>query len=151
MTSANDVPAAKLIEKLAIKLNSYESIKPPEWANFVKTGTHREKAPVRNDWWQVRVAAMLRKVYLKGPIGVERLAAEYGGKSDHGSAPFHAVRGSRKIAREVVKQLEGSKLVKKDRGKGRIVTADGQSLVDNTSHELLKELAVENPELTKYL
>lgn len=151
MTSANDVPAAKLIEKLAMKLSSYESIKPPEWANFVKTGTHREKAPMRNDWWQVRVAAVLRKVYLKGPIGVERLAAEYGGRSDHGSAPFHAVRGSRKIAREVIRQLEGSKLVKKDRGKGRIVTADGQSLVDNTSHELLKELAVENPELTKYL
>jgi len=151
MTSANDVPAAKLIERLAAKLGSYEAIKPPEWANFVKTGAHREKAPVRNDWWQVRVAAVLRKVYLKGPIGIERLAAEYGGKSDHGSAPFHAVRGSRKIAREVVRQLENSKLVKKDRGKGRIVTPDGQSLVDNASHELLKELAVENPELSKYL
>lgn len=151
MTSAYDVPATKLIDKLAGKLSTYETIKPPEWANFVKTGTHREKAPVRNDWWQVRVAAVLRKVYIKGPIGVERLAAEYGGKSDYGSAPSHAVRGSRKLAREVVKQLESSKLVKKDRGKGRSVTKEGQSLIDNTSHELLKELAVNNPELTKYL
>jgi small subunit ribosomal protein S19e len=151
MTTANDVPATKLIERLAKKLSSYESIRPPEWAIFVKTGTHREKAPVRDDWWQVRVAAVLRKVYLKGPIGIERLAAEYGGKSDHGSAPYHAVRGSRKIAREVLRQLESSKLVRKDRGKGRVVTPEGQSLVDNTSHELLKELAVENPELSKYL
>lgn len=151
MTTAYDVPATPLIEKLASKLTSYEAIKPPEWAMFVKTGTHREKAPVRNDWWQFRVAAVLRKVYLTGPIGVERLSAEYGGRCDHGSAPFHAVRGSRKIAREVVKQLEGAKLVKKDRGRGRTVTSDGQSLVDNTSHELLKELAVQNPELTKYL
>lgn len=151
MTTAYDVPATKLIERLAAKLRSYDSIKPPEWAKFVKTGTHREKAPVRDDWWHIRAAAVLRKVYMKGPIGIERLAAEYGGKSDHGSAPFHAVKGSRKIAREVIRQLESSKLVKKDRGKGRVVTADGQSLVDNTSHELLKELAVENPDLAKYL
>jgi len=151
MTSAYDVPATPLIERLATKLSSYESIKPPEWAKFVKTGMHREKAPIRSDWWQIRVAAVLRKVYINGPIGVERLSAEYGGKCDYGSAPSHAVRGSRKVAREVVQQLETSKLVKKDRGKGRTVTTDGQSLVDNTSHELLKELAVENPELTKYL
>ncbi|MDH4123541.1 MAG: 30S ribosomal protein S19e [Thermoplasmata archaeon] len=151
MTTAFDVPAGLLIDRLASKLGDYESIKPPEWALFAKTGTHREKAPVRDDWWHVRAAAMMRKIYVKGSMGIERMSAEYGGRRDRGSAPYHAVRGSRKIAREVMKQLENSKLVKKDRGKGRTLTGEGQSLVDNTSHEILKELSVDNPELTKYL
>jgi small subunit ribosomal protein S19e len=151
MTTAYDVPAILLIERLATKLSTVETIKPPEWAMFVKTGSHREKGPVRNDWWTIRAAAVLRKVYLKGPIGVERLSAEYGGRCDHGSAPYHAVRGSRAIARNVVKQLEASKLIKVERGRGRSITSTGQALIDNTSHEVLKELAVNNPELTKYL
>ena len=151
MTTANDVPANLLIERLATKLTTFEAVKQPDWAKFVKTGTHREKAPTRADWWQVRAAAVLRKVYIMGPIGVERLAAEYGGRCDHGSAPYHAVRGSRQIARTVIKQLEASKLIRTERGRGRLISNSGQSLVDNTSHEVLKELAVSNPELTKYL
>ena len=151
MTTAYDVPAMLLIERLATKLSTVETIKQPEWAMFVKTGTHREKGPARNDWWTIRAAAVLRKIYMKGPIGVERLSAEYGGRCDHGSAPYHAVRGSRAIARNVVKQLEASKLIKIERGRGRSLTSTGQALIDNTSHEVLKELAVNNPELTKYL
>jgi small subunit ribosomal protein S19e len=151
MTTANDVPANLLIERLASKLSSVEAIKQPDWAKFAKTGSHREKGPARNDWWIIRVAAVLRKVYLNGPIGVERLSAEYGGRCDHGSAPYHAVRGSRAVARAVVKQLEAGKLIKIERGRGRSVTSTGQALIDNTSHEVLKELAVNNPELTKYL
>lgn len=61
------------------------------------------------------------------------------------------MRGSRAIARNVVKQLESSKLIKAERGRGRSITSTGQALIDNTSHEVLKELAVNNPELTKYL
>lgn len=151
MTTAYDVPANLLIERLASKLSSVEAIKQPDWAKFAKTGSHREKGPARNDWWIIRVAAVLRKVYLNGPIGVERLSAEYGGRCDHGSAPYHAVRGSRAVARAVVKQLEAGKLIKIERGRGRSVTSTGQALIDNTSHEVLKELAVNNPELTKYL
>ena len=151
MTTAYDVPAILLIERLATKLSTVETIKQPEWAMFVKTGPHREKGPARNDWWTIRAAAVLRKIYMKGPIGVERLSAEYGGRCDHGSAPYHAVRGSRAIARNVVKQLEASKLIKIERGRGRSITSTGQALIDNTSHEVLKELAVNNPELTKYL
>ena len=151
MTTVYDVPADRFIDELASKLAEFEAIAAPEWAQFAKTGVHREKAPIRSDWWQVRAAAMLRKVYMKGPIGIERLAAEYGGRSDRGSAPYRAVRGSRSVAREILKQLEKSKLIKKERGVGRSITPAGQALVDNTSHELLKELSVERPELSKYL
>lgn len=151
MTTVYDVPAIQLIERLAMKLADFKAVTPPEWASFIKTGVHREKAPLRKDWWQVRTAAMLRKIYIKGPIGIERLAAEYGGKIDRGSAPYHAVRGSRSVAREILKQLEKSNLVKKERGVGRSVTPTGRSLLDNTSHEILKELVIDRPELTKFL
>lgn len=132
MTTVYDVPAIQLIERLAMKLADFKAVTPPEWASFIKTGVHREKAPLRKDWWQVRTAAMLRKIYIKGPIGIERLAAEYGGKIDRGSAPYHAVRGSRSVAREILKQLEKSNLVKKERGVGRSITPTGRSLLDNT-------------------
>jgi len=151
MTTIFDVPADRLIERLATKLTGYDGITPPEWASFVKTGTHRERAPVREDWWHVRAAAVLRKVYIKGPIGIERLAAEYGGRSDRGSSPYHAVRGSRALIREMLQQLEKSTLVKKERGIGRSITDTGRSLVDNTSHEILKEMSSEDPRLSKYL
>ena len=151
MATAFDVPAEKLIPKLAEELKKVETIAPPDWAAFVKTGRHKEKSPVSNDWWHVRTAAVLRKIYVEGPVGTTHLAAMFGGKADRGSKPNKAVRGSRSISRMTVQQLEKSQLVKKEKDGGRTVTGKGRKLIDNTSTQLLKELAAENPELTKYL
>jgi small subunit ribosomal protein S19e len=151
MATAYDVPAEKLIPRIAEELKKVDTIKPPEWAAFVKTGRHREKSPIEEGWWFVRSAAVLRKIYVDGPIGTTRLAAAFGGKADKGSKPNKAVRGSRSIARAVVQQLEKSQLIQKDRDGGRTATGKGRKLVDNLSTQLLKELAADNPELTKYL
>ena len=51
MTTAYDVPAELLIRKTADKLMKLENCKAPEWAPFVKTGIHKEKAPLEKDWW----------------------------------------------------------------------------------------------------
>jgi small subunit ribosomal protein S19e len=151
MATAYDVPAEKLIPRIAEELKKMETIKPPEWAAFVKTGRHREKSPIDEGWWYVRSAAVLRKIYVEGPIGTTRLAASFGGKADRGSKPDKAVRGSRSISRISVQQLEKSQLVQKERDGGRVVTGKGRKLIDNLSTQVLKELAAENPELTKYL
>jgi len=151
MATAFDVPADKLIPKLAEELKKIETIAPPDWAGVVKTGRHREKSPVEGDWWHTRSAAVLRKIYIQGPIGTTRLAAEYGGKSDRGSKPNKAVRGSRSISRITVQQLEKSQLIQKQKDGGRVVTAKGRKLVDNLSTQILKDMAAGNPELTKYL
>lgn len=151
MATAFEVPANKLIPRLAEELRKIESIKPPEWAPYVKTGRHREKSPVNDAWWYIRSAAMLRKIYVAGPIGSTRLAAEYGGKADRGSKPNKAVRGSRAISRQTVQQLEKSQLVQKSKDGGRVVSAKGRKLVDSLSTQILKEMAAQNPELTKYL
>ena len=151
MATAYDVPAEKLIPRIAEELKKIDTIKAPEWAAFVKTGRHREKSPIDEGWWYTRSAAVLRKIYIEGPIGSTRLAAAFGGKSDRGSKPDKAVRGSRSIARLTVQQLEKSQLIQKEKDGGRVVTGKGRKLVDNLSTQLLKELAAANPELTKYL
>ena len=150
MTTPYDVPPNDLISKLALTLKQDPVLTPPEWANFVKTGVHKEKAPTDPDWWFVRSAATLRKIYLNGPIGTERLASEFGGRRDRGSAPYHARTGSRSIARKCIQALEKGGYLAKSGKKGRIVSPKGRSLLDKLSHEVLLELGKGNKELLKY-
>lgn len=151
MTTIYDVPAEKLIDAAARRLQELPEIKPPEWAFFVKTGVHREKPPVRKDWWHVRSAALLRKVYMLGPIGTERLAAEFGGNRDGGSAPKHPKKGSRNVVRKSLQQLKAAGLVADEpKNRGKVITPKGQSFLDNTAHDVMKELAAQRPELGKY-
>lgn len=139
MVTVYDVPPEKLIAKAAAQLRTIETIKVPDWAEFVKTGRHTEKAPVQNDWWYTRSASVLRKVFLKGPIGTSRLAGEYGGFADRGSKPNRAVKGSRAIARRCLIQLEQAGLISKDQKNGRIITAKGQALLDAAAKQAYDE------------
>ena len=88
MTTPYDVPASQFIEKLAKYLReNVDDVQPPAWASMVKTGTHVEKQPQNPNWWYIRSASILRKVYVHGPIGLERLRADYGGRKDFGVKP----------------------------------------------------------------
>ncbi len=151
MTHPTDVPTATLLPRLAAELKSRNAVVPPPWAAFVKTGVHKQRAPVDPDWWYLRSASVLRKVYLKRAVGVSRLSAEYGGRKDRGSAPYHARTGSRAVLREIVQQLEKAGLLKPYEGRGRRVTPAGQKLLDGVSREILTALAASRPELAKYL
>lgn len=140
MVTVYDVPAEKLILKAAEKLKGDDNITPPEWAEYVRTGRHTEKAPVQDDWWFTRSASILRKLYIKGPMGTSRLAAEYGGYADRGSKPNRAVKGSRNIVRKCMIQLEAAGLLISVEKKGRTISPAGQSLLDNAAKEVYDEL-----------
>ena len=140
MVTVYDVPAEKLILKTAEKLKGNENIVPPEWAEYAKTGRHTEKAPVQEDWWFTRSASILRKLYVKGPMGSSRLAAEYGGFADKGSMPNRAVKGSRNIARKCMMQLEAAGLLVSKEKQGRSISPAGQSLLDNAAKEVYDEM-----------
>jgi len=140
MVTVYDVPAERLILKAAEKLKENEAIVPPEWAEFAKTGRHTEKAPVQEDWWFTRSASILRKLYVKGPMGSSRLAAEYGGFADRGSKPNKAVKGSRSIARKCMMQLEGAGYLSKKDKEGRTISPSGMSLLDNAAKEVFDEM-----------
>jgi len=146
-----DVPPAILIERLAKYLkDNVDAVRPPEWALYVKTGVHKERPPQNSDWWYIRCASLLRKVYVKGPIGVEHLRAEYGGRKDRGVKPEHTRKGSGAIIRKALQQLEEAGLVETVKGEGRIVTPKGRSLLDSLSAEIKRELEKNIPELRKY-
>ncbi len=151
MVHAFDVPASALLPRVAAELKTRQLVNPPPWSAFVKTGVSRQQAPTQTDWWYLRSASVLRKIYLKGPTGVERLAAEYRGKRDRGSAPYHARSGSRSILREIVQQLQGAGLIKPYKNRGRQVSPTGLKLLDAASRTALTELAQGRPELAKYL
>ena len=74
MTTFYDVPADLLNPVLAGKLSEIDAISRPQWADYVKTGVHRERPPTQENWWELRCAALLRKVGREGPIGVNALA-----------------------------------------------------------------------------
>ncbi len=151
MTTVYDVPAQRLIDRIASELEAEDAIEAPEWAPFVRTGAHKERPPEQQDWWFTRTAAVLRKVYLEGPIGTERLSRLFGGKRRTGSSPHHSVKGSRSIIRTVLQQLEeAGHLEQSQDPAGRQVTPEGQSFLDNAAHDVQQDLADERPELAKY-
>ena len=150
MTTAFDVPKDRLISEIAAALKKDGRINVPDWASFVKTGVHREMPPEDPDWWYIRMAAVLRKTYVNGPIGISRLTAEYGGSRDRGAKPNRARKGSGSIARHCVQELESMGYLQKDKNRGRVVTPVGRSFVDNTANKVAISLKDKIPALEKY-
>lgn len=151
MVTPYDVPASKLIEKLAKYLKeNVDAVAPPAWASMAKTGSHVEKEPYDPDWWFTRCASVLRKIYVHGPLGAEKLRADFGGGKRHGSMPAHAAKAGGSPVRKALQQLETAGFVETVKPKGRKVTKEGRKLLQELSDELCTELVKEIPELAKY-
>ena len=151
MPTLYDVPASILIERLSRYLReNVDEIIPPPWASFVKTGSHATRSPQDPDWWFTRCASLLRKIYVKGPVGISRLCLEYGGRIDRGARPEHARKGSGAIIRKALQQLEAAGFVEILRKRGRVVSKEGRQLLDRLAAETKKELEKKHPELEKY-
>ncbi len=63
-------------------------------------------APLDADWLYIRAAALARKVYLRGHLGVGTLQHIYGGKQRFGVRRNHHETSSGKIIRYCLQQLE---------------------------------------------
>ncbi len=139
MVTVRDVNQGKFVEALAEKLKKMENLKMPEWAKFVKTGSHVERPPQQKDWWYLRAASILRVIYLNGPVGVERLRSYYGGRKNLGHQPHHFRKAGGKIIRYLIQKLEEEGFVKKnEKGKkGRVITPKGQKFLDSVAKELV--------------
>ncbi|MEM7819053.1 MAG: 30S ribosomal protein S19e [Candidatus Aenigmatarchaeota archaeon] len=137
MVTVRDVEAQKLIEKLKEELKKFEEIKPPAWSFFVKSGVHKERPPEQEDFWFIRAASILRRLYLNGPVGVERLRTYYGGRKQRGTRPARFRKASGNIIRKILQQLEKAGLVEKDK-KGRKLSRKGISFLDRIAYEVKK-------------
>lgn len=125
-------------------------MQPPPWAPLIKTSVHAQNQPEDPDWWFTRTASILRKTYVKGPIGLQHLRAEYGGRKSFGVRRQHTRKGGGANIRKIFQQLEAAGLVENVKGKGRIITKEGRRLLDHTAAEVKEDLEKKQPELKKY-
>jgi small subunit ribosomal protein S19e len=140
LTTVNDVQARTLIEEIAKDLKDNKKVKAPEFAAYVKTGSHTERAPVREDWWYVRMASILRKTYIEGHVTVNALRNYYGGKKRRGVRPPIFRQAGGKIIRTCMQDLEKLGFIKiSENKKGRIITPNGQKYIDKIAAKIYKE------------
>jgi small subunit ribosomal protein S19e len=149
---AQNVPADKLISAIAEYLKEeVREVSPPTWSLYSKTGIHVDRVPTQTDFWYIRCASLLRRLYIDGPVGTERLRSVYGGRTQKGMINEHFFKAGASAIRKPLQQLEGAGLVTKVGKDGRILTNKGISLVDRIAYKLLKDLQKDMPELNKYL
>jgi len=138
MAKIQDVESQQLIIKAAEELQKMEEFKPPEWAGFVKTGVHKQRPPAQPDWWWIRSASILRKIYLNQKVGVSKLRKVYGGRKNRGHKPEHKRLASGSIIRKILQQHEKAGFVKSEKGKGRSITPKGQKFLDGIAKSIKK-------------
>merc|ERR1711988_463739 len=147
-----DVPCNDFIQAYADFLKKSNKITPPAWVDLVKTGHYHELSPYDEDWFYVRAAAIVRKLYVRPQLGVGRLADIFGGKERNGSARKHHAHDSKSVIRACMKSLEKAGILMRlndkrnrnyvDRPSGeskhfcRVVTPEGQKAINHIAGEV---------------
>ncbi|MFH1326696.1 MAG: 40S ribosomal protein S19 [archaeon] len=126
-------------KKLAEALKKIPEFKAPEWSQFVKSSPSKERPIDEPDFWHKRAASILRQIYKKGIVGVNRLRTKYGSKKNRGYAPEEFRRASGKIIRTILQQSDAvgfteiAKTIKgvRERKPGRQLTAKGKQFLES--------------------
>jgi small subunit ribosomal protein S19e len=130
----------KLIANLASRLKTeFTEIKPPAWSAFVKTKPAGLEPPKSKEWWYIRAASLMRKMALRGAMGVKDFRLEYGGKRMSKSRPERFRMASGGHIRRILRQLENAKLVQKSPHGGRSLTKRGRELVLSVAQDELSK------------
>lgn len=124
--------------KLAEALKKVPEFKEPEWAQFVKSGAAKERPIDDPNFWHKRAASILRQIYKKGVVGINRLRTRYGSRKNRGMRPEKFRRGSGKIIRTILQQSDAAGLTKitktikgiKSKKSGRELTQRGKSFME---------------------
>ena len=124
--------------KLAEALKQLPEFKEPEWAQFVKSGPSKERPIDEPDFWYKRAASILRQIYKKNIVGVNRLRTKYGSKKNRGMKPEKFMRASGKIIRTILQQSDKAGLTEiakdikdvKSKKPGRQLTEKGKAFLE---------------------
>ncbi|NCN51698.1 40S ribosomal protein S19 [archaeon] len=138
MTSVFEIDAQEYNLKLAEALKKVSEFKEPEWAKIVKSGPSKERPIDDLDFWYKRSASVLRQVYKKKIVGVNRLRTKYGSKKNRGMRPEEFRKAGGKIIRTILQQAdkagftEIAKDIKDVRSKkpGRQLTKKGKDFLE---------------------
>ena len=130
--TVKDVPAADFIKACAEFLKRQPKFDVPKYHDIVKTGTQREYAPYDEDWFFVRSASILRKVYLRKGTGVGALKKWYGGSSGNhrGTRKAHFTTASGAIIRKAMLELEKLEMMEHCEDGGREISSKGRAEMD---------------------
>merc|ERR1711935_105791 len=92
----------------------------------------KEFAPIDEDWFYIRSASVLRKVYLRKGTGVGALKKWYGGSSGthRGTRKAHFVTASGAIIRKAMHELEKLETMEHCGDGGRVITSKGRAEMD---------------------
>jgi len=138
MVKVYDVGADALIVETARRLREM-GLKKPDFVGLVKSGSHNERPPEQEDFWWMRSASILRKIYINGNLGVNKLRREYGGKKKFGVRPSHFRSAGGKTNRVAMQELEKLGLIRKaENGRGRVITGAGEKLLDSAAFSVKK-------------
>lgn len=133
-----EISAQEYNLKLAEALKKLPEFKEPEWAQFVKSSASKERPIDDLNFWHKRAAGILRQIYKKNILGVNRLRTKYGSRKNRGMRPERFKRGSGKIIRTILQQAdkagltEIAKLIKgvKSKRPGRQLTQRGKKFLE---------------------
>lgn len=92
--------------KLAEALKKIPEFEKPDWVAFVKSSPSKERPIDEEDFWYKRAASILRQVYRKGNLGVNRLRTKYGSKKNRGMKPEKFMKAGGKIIRTILQQAD---------------------------------------------
>ena len=138
MNPVYDLDSQEYNLKLAEALKKVPEFKMPEWAEFVKSGPAKERPIDDPDFWFKRAASILRQIYKKKIVGVNRLRTKYGSKKNRGMRPEEFRKAGGKIIRTILQQAdkagftEIAKDIKDVRSKkpGRQLTKKGKDFLE---------------------
>jgi small subunit ribosomal protein S19e len=145
------VPHEAFVLVLAERLkHDFNEIRPPAYAHFVKTSSTNFEPPKSFDWWYIRAASILRKLAVKGPMGVKDFTFEYSGKRKRGRRREHFALGASGHVRRILIQLEAAKLVEKQR-RGRVLSKGGWDLLLGVAGDVLSDVLKHEPRIKLYV
>lgn len=119
MTIVFEIDAGEYNLKLAEALKKVSEIQKPEWIEFVKSSSAKERPIQEEDFWYKRTASILRQIYKKGTVGTNRLRTKYGSKQNRGSKPEKFKKAGGKIIRTILQQLDKAGFTEVTKIKGR--------------------------------
>lgn len=128
--TVRDVPPAKFIQAYTEVLKNNDKFVVPKWADIVKTGVQRELAPYDPDWYFVRAASIVRKIYMRPGTGVGALQKRYGGAYRRGARPEIHRDSSSGVIRTILITLDDLKITEKTAKGGRRISRVGQQALD---------------------
>ena len=133
MVEVRSIDPKKYNITLAQALKELDEFEKPVWVDFVKTSAGKQRPNIDPDFWYKRAASILRQIYIKKILGVNKLRSRYGGRKKRGMKPEHFVKAGGKIIRKILQQAELAGFLEKSKTKkaGRQLTSKGKQFLED--------------------